>query len=276
MKGFQTKYYEIQSEKIKKDTELRFVVLTDLHGREYGNEHADLLKAVEDLKPDAVLVLGDMIVRSNLKSFSIASVLMKKLAEKFRVYSVLGNHEYKIMTDETQKEHYQIYEKQLVASDVCFLHNQRISTRIKDYDVAFYGLELPIEYYKKPFSPNLSIETMRELLGNCKKNEISILLAHNPKYGDTYFQWGADLTLSGHYHGGVIRLNEHVGVSSPQYLLFPPYCCGDFHKGKQHMIVGAGLGEHTIPIRIHNPRELLAVTLCAADAHTGKNGADKK
>ena len=71
----------------------------------------------------------------------------------------------------------------------------------------------------------------------------------------------ADLILSGHYHGGVVRLSEHYGLSSPQYLFLPPFCCGDFHKGDQHMIVSAGLGEHTIPLRIHNPRELLVIDI---------------
>lgn len=264
MKSFQTKHYEIQSEKIKKGTELKFVVLSDLHGIEFGEAHSQLIEAVEKEKPDAVLVAGDMIVRSDLKTFSNVAVLMEKLAEKFRVYYALGNHEYQVMINEEQKEHYQIYEKQLVAADVCFLHNQRIVTNIHENDVAIYGLELPIEYYKKPFSSKLSMETMRQFLGNCSKNEISILLAHNPKYGDMYLDWGADLTLSGHYHGGVVRFTEHVGLTSPQYLVLPPYCCGDFHQENHHMIVSAGLGEHTIPIRIHNPRELIVVTMKAS------------
>lgn len=263
MKGFQTKYYEIQSEKVKKGTELKFVVLTDLHGVEFGEAHKLLIEAVEKEKPDAVLVTGDMIVRSDLKTFSSVSVLMERLAEKFRVYYALGNHEYHVMMDEEQKEHYQIYEKQLVAADVCFLHNQRISTSIHENDVVIYGLELPMEYYKKPFAPGLELKSMHRMLGKCSKNEISILLAHNPRYGDTYLEWGADLSLSGHYHGGMVRINEHIGVISPQYLLFPPYCCGDFHKENRHMIVGAGLGEHTIPLRIHNPREMLVVTMKA-------------
>ena len=102
---------------------------------------------------------------------------------------------------------------------------------------------------------------MEELIGKPEDNGMQILLAHNPKYGKTYFEWGADLILSGHYHGGVVRLSEHYGLSSPQYLFLPPFCCGDFHKGDQHMIVSAGLGEHTIPLRIHNPRELLLIDI---------------
>ena len=59
----------------------------------------------------------------------------------------------------------------------------------------------------------------------------------------------------------VLRLSEHHGLTCPQFLLFPPFCCGDFHRGGSHMIVSAGLGEHTVPLRIHNPRELLLLVM---------------
>lgn len=67
--------------------------------------------------------------------------------------------------------------------------------------------------------------------------------------------------MSGHYHGGVLRLSEHYGLACPQYLFLPPYCCGDFHKENKHMLVSAGLGEHTVPLRINNPRELIIAEL---------------
>ena len=82
-------------------------------------------------------------------------------------------------------------------------------------------MELPIEYYHKPRSPKLKKEVMEELIGKPEDKGMQILLAHNPKYGKTYFEWGADLILSGHYHGGVVRLSEHYGLSSPQYLFLP-------------------------------------------------------
>ena len=261
MKYFQTKHYEILSEKVKENTEIKLAVLSDLHSMEFGDGNINLLTAIEQECPDIVLVVGDMTVRSDLKTFSIAADFMKKLAGKFRVYYALGNHEFKLMNDEENKEHYQIYEKQLIAENVCILHNQKIGTRVRENNLMIYGLEIPMEYYKKPFSPYLDMHVMKELLGDCSKDEITILLAHNPKYGKTYLEWGADLTLSGHYHGWIVRFSENCGLACPQYLLFPPYCCGKFEENGKHMIVSAGLGEHTIPVRIHNPRELIIVTM---------------
>ena len=93
------------------------------------------------------------------------------------------------------------------------------------------------------------------------KNVTNILLAHNPKYADSYFEWGADVILSGHVHGGVMRLGEKA-VISPDIQLFPKYGYGKINRGNQTMIVSSGIGEHTIPFRIFNPRELVVIDLC--------------
>lgn len=162
------------------------------------------------------------------------------------------------LSEENGKQ-YRIYEKTLKKAGVHILRNEHEHAILKGNSICFWGLELPIEYYHKPRSPKLKKEVMEKLIGKPGRNGMQVLLAHNPKYGKTYYEWGADMILSGHYHGGVVRFSEHYGLSSPQYLVLPPFCCGDFHKGNQHMFVSAGLGEHTLPLRIHNPRELLVI-----------------
>ena len=101
------------------------------------------------------------------------------------------------------------------------------------------------------------------LLHLIEKNKIDIYDIPIVEITDQYMEYlhSMEQILSGHYHGGVLRLDQNHGLTCPQYLLFPPFCCGEFKKGKQHMIVSAGLGEHTIPVRIHNPRELVLINL---------------
>ena len=140
------------------------------------------------------------------------------------------------------------------------LENSSSSLKIKGEKIQISGLALPEEYYKKRKKVELSIKTMNRLVGKASKEKFHILLAHTPKYGDTYLEWGGDLALSGHYHGGMMRLPFLGGVISPDFRLFPKYCRGDFEKEKHHLIVSAGLGEHTLPIRIFNPRELVLIT----------------
>ena len=67
--------------------------------------------------------------------------------------------------------------------------------------------------------------------------------------------------MSGHLHGGIVRLPKLGGVISPQFRLFPKYDGGDYLIGGRHMIVSRGLGSHTVNIRIMNRPELIVVKL---------------
>lgn len=261
MKTFRRNTYEIETGKLTGNREVKFAVLTDLHGAVFGENNRELYNAIMEEKPDVVLVLGDMLVRTEFSTAGPAEKLLAKIARELPVCYALGNHEYILLQKEELREAYLQYERKLTDAGVCFLHNEHTGMEINGTDFVFYGLELPMEYYKKPKSPMLSLTEMEKFIGIPYMDGIHVLLAHNPKYGNTYFSWGADLILSGHYHGGIVRFSKHVGLTCPQFLLFPPYCCGDFHEGGSHMIVSAGLGEHTIPVRIHNPRELLLVVL---------------
>ena len=67
--------------------------------------------------------------------------------------------------------------------------------------------------------------------------------------------------MSGHVHGGLMRLPVLGGVISPRLRLFPRYDGGRFERDKKVMILGRGLGTHTLPIRIFNPGELVVIHL---------------
>ena len=105
-------------------------------------------------------------------------------------------------------------------------------------------------------------EALTDIVMRRFEHEVTVETAENGRKGaDTAVLWGADLILSGHYHGGVLRFSRHVGAISSQFIPFPKYCCGDFYKNGKCMIVSAGLGEHTVPLRIHNPRELIFIEM---------------
>ena len=279
MKRFRTVHYTIHSEKIKDARGVRFAVIADLHGMEFGPDNQRLLETINKYRPDGILIAGDMIVRNDSESMKKAESLLKRFSAQYPVYYALGNHEYKLYRSNPEENEfageYQEYENELREAGVEILHNDFSKLKVGKTGITVYGLEIPLIYYKKPFSPRLHTEEVRELIGEPSEDSLNILLAHSPKYGDTYFDWGADLILSGHYHGGIVRLNRHKGLLSPQLQPFPAFCCGDFHRQEQHMIVSAGLGEHTIPVRIHNPRELILAELVPDEGGPGGNTAQK-
>ena len=86
-------------------------------------------------------------------------------------------------------------------------------------------------------------------------------MAHSPIYFNTYTKWEADLTLSGHLHGGIMRLPFVGGVIGPDFFIFPKYSGGLYKDNGKSMIVSCGAGMHTVNLRIFNPPELTLVEL---------------
>ena len=93
------------------------------------------------------------------------------------------------------------------------------------------------------------------------REKFQILLCHSPLFFDACRKWGADLTLSGHFHGGTIRLPYLGGVMTPQFQFFLPWCAGTFEENGKTMIVSRGLGTHSINIRLNNKPQLVVVDL---------------
>ena len=129
-----------------------------------------------------------------------------------------------------------------------------------DRDLVLYGVDLPERYYR-PGTPSMEPGFMEKALGKSDEKRFSILLAHSPVFFEEYAAWGADLTLSGHFHGGTIRLPGLGGVMTPQYQFFHPFCGGVFEQNGRWMLVSRGLGTHSINIRIGNRPQLAVIRL---------------
>ena len=110
--------------------------------------------------------------------------------------------------------------------------------------------------------PSMPSDYIEKKAGKADPDHFQILLAHSPLYFDACAKWGADLTLSGHFHGGTIRLPGLGGVMTPQYQFFLPWCAGIFEKQGHYMAVSRGLGTHSINIRLNNRPQLLVIRIC--------------
>ena len=108
-------------------------------------------------------------------------------------------------------------------------------------------------------------EEVEKLLGSPKKDTFSILIAHNPEYFPYYAAWGADLTVSGHIHGGIMRLPWIGGVISPSLRLFPKYDSGEFEENGKKMILSRGMGLHHIKLRFFNRPEISVIKITCQD-----------
>lgn len=239
--------------------EVRAVMLADLHNKQFGKGNERLLAAIEECKPDFILVAGDILTAKKGVSMEPAVQLMKELAAKYPVYYGNGNHEHRLkLYPKTYGDMAERYAKALEEIGIAPLVNSHVTLR--EYGISVYGSEIDRFYYKRFKVQKMETDYMEKLLGQVSKDTYSVLLAHNPDYFPQYTAWGADLVCSGHVHGGMVRVPfVNKGVVSPNVRLFPKYDGGAFTEGQTTMLLSRGLGVHTIPVRVFNPGELYLI-----------------
>lgn len=261
--GFQVTEYAIASEKLADlKEEAKILFLSDLHNHRYGKENEWLLAAVRKTAPDLILIGGDMLVGKNGHPVGPALEFVKKLPSIAPVYYANGNHEQRMKEHpDRYEESYFEYKEALENAGAVFLENQTVECPLKGAGLRLTGLEIPMDGYTRFHKRELEQSEIKERIGACDTKEFSILLAHNPSYIEEYARWGADLILSGHFHGGLVRLPGIGAVLSPSFQLFPPYSGGRYREGNQEIIVSRGLGTHTFHIRLGNPAEAVLLRL---------------
>ncbi len=238
----------------------RFVVLADLHDNQYGRENGRLAAAIREQKPDAVLVAGDMLTAKPGKKHDRVIALFRQLAEEYPIYYANGNHEYRLkIYPDVYEDDADKFEDALSNIGIHRLVNERVI--LPEVGISIYGSEIDRYYYRRFRVGNMDGQYLEQLLGPACDQQYNILLAHNPDYFSRYAEWGADLVLSGHIHGGIVRIPGGKGVLSPAIRFFPKYDGGIFREGESTMLLSRGLGLHTIPFRLFNPGELLVVDL---------------
>ena len=268
---FKVTKYSIESEKFPAGGKtVKIVFLSDLHNREYGKGNENLYQALRTERPDLILIGGDMLVGKDRVSYEPALKFVRKLPAICPVYYANGNHEQRMK--ENPKEYsysYADYKTVLEEAGVVFLENETETVRIGQTTLDICAVELPLETYRKMKKANVTSQDIGNLAGDQAGSQdrgapqaaYRILLAHNPAYMNAYKAWGADLILSGHLHGGIVRIPGLGGVISPQAFLFPRYSGELTLEGDQTVIVSRGLGTHTIHLRLFNTPELVSISL---------------
>ena len=261
IRTFRTTHYDITSEKLKSlKQEQKVLFLTDLHNNSYGKQNKRLLEAVRDQKPELILIGGDMLVGKKGKSAQVAADLVSQLAGICPVCYANGNHEQRMKVyPETYGNAFREYATPLSENGVIFLENKSMDFLWEDLPVQIHGLEIPMEYYKPGHKRVLTAEDIEKCIGKPDDSKYQILLAHNPIYADAYIEWGADLILSGHLHGGIVRIPKLGGIITPQFSFFPRYSGELTVKENTSVVVSKGLGTHTIKMRFLNPAELIVL-----------------
>jgi len=240
--------YRIEDERITDD--IRIVVVSDLHSALYGAGQSDLVDAIAKADPSVVLLDGDIFHhQGNNKN---AVTLLNALSKRFTCYFILGNHEY-------QTKQIGWVKQQIKESGIRILDGESVDVTSGDTTVRLYGID---------DGHGGKVRQQAELARAGKERDgsvYSILAIHVPNDIKNILPLGFDLMLSGHTHGGQIRIPGVLnGLYAPGQGMFPQYGGGRYDFGEQTLIISRGLAKvpYWLP-RVFNPPELVVVTLTA-------------
>jgi len=232
---------------------LKIAQLSDLHASSFGKNQKKLLKKLETIAPDLVVITGDLIDRRRTrtdKDMKPALVLLKELADRFPAVRVDGNHEVKSPASARFRALADTTRVQNVTGrglKVCKGDDHIIILGIPD--VAQEGDD--------------SDSWRRRMHKVCAPyaSSFRLALSHRPQYLEDYAKEGLPLVLCGHAHGGQFRLPFLGGLVAPNQGLFPEYDSGLHTSGNTNMIVSRGIGNSLCPIRFNNRPEVIFIDL---------------
>ncbi|TRZ36740.1 metallophosphoesterase [Niallia circulans] len=230
---------------------LKIIQLSDLHSKEFGKNQHRLVTKVKALSPDIIAFTGDIIDKDKYDEKTVLS-LLKQLEEIAPTYYVTGNHEY-------WSGKYDQLEKVIKSTGVIILHNQKEKLELNGTTFFLAGIDDPAISSE---ATAVTVETeLAKTLESVKEQEFVVLLSHRPELFSVYAKHNIDLVLSGHAHGGQIRIPFVGGLVAPDQGFLPEFSAGKYEQDGTAMIVNRGLGNSIIPQRVFNTPEIVEITI---------------
>lgn len=270
--------YEVVDEKIPQSFDgYRIVQVTDVHSIRSKQQSDILYNKIEQESPDLIVITGDLVdsnwyTKENdaLKSGESDKMagwdtldFIKRLTANYPVYLVYGNHEM-ILLDDVRNNPFKVGMEE---AGVVILNNNGVEISRDGESIYLLGIQDPATLYKDHDYVEYDNHTdrinamMENVMALREKDLYTVVLSHRPEYFEEYKKYDADLYLTGHAHGGQIRLPIIGGMYAPGQGVFPKYTSGMLSEDDTTMIIGRGLGNAVKVPRIFNPPELNVVIL---------------
>ncbi len=260
--------YEISSDKI--DGEVKIVLITDLHSHIYGKKQKDLADRIRTQNPDVILLGGD--IADDGTPIEGTEQFLSAIRDIADIYYVTGNHEF--WADDIER-----IKRVIDSYGVTILENQYAEIVIHQNKIILGGVEDPDSfrgsYDSKGFAyakeklqnGNDTYTSWDEMVEQAFEDlEIAdgygILLSHRPEKTGLYARLPFDLIVSGHAHGGQVRIPFLLnGLFAPNQGFFPKYAGGLYeYEGRTH-IVSRGVSFKPRLPRVFNPPEIVVIRL---------------
>lgn len=245
-------HYTVQSEKLPRSFDgYKIVLLTDIHGKVFEGDNAPLYEAIEAQEADMLCLVGDLIDEGVAGSKEVVTNLLRSCELPEQVYAVSGNHD--VWTDGFDAFAQELEE----AYPITFLENESVQIEKDGETLTLSGISDP-----NTWDDAEAMEYVAAADTSIKKGAgYQILLFHRANMLDYFNDKAYDLILSGHMHGGQVRLPLLGGLKSPHGDWFPKYSGGRYDVEGKTYIVSRGIGNAVRVPRLFNRPELVVVTL---------------
>lgn len=239
-------YYDYHSAKLPTAFDgYKILQITDLHCKNFGDEQSELIQSVNNCQPDIIVLTGD-IVDEDHSSIKPVYDLIAGLNQQYPIYYVTGNHELAGAAAKNFSDMSDIFQ----SFNVTFLDDNMTTIEKDGETICLHGQKFRSRYIVNFLEP-------------ANTNNFNILLYHASDYFDLIAPYNYDLVLSGHLHGGVIRLPIVGGLLGADGKFFPKYDKGMFQLANSTLIASSGLGDAKLP-RFYNDPEIVLITLHAS------------
>ena len=253
------KALELSSHTIKSDDlpeafdGFRIAHVSDLHNTQIGDDNEKLLKMLEESDPHIIALTGDLIDSRNT-DVQVALNFSEKALKIAPCYYVPGNHE-------ARSSEYDKLKKGLLDLGVVVLEDSSTELELNGERILIIGADDPS--FDTDYLYSTEEKTMQSFLKDYKDrdSDFTLLLSHRPELLNVYAENNIDLVLSGHAHGGQIRLPFSGGLYAPNQGFMPEYDAGTYSKGDTTMIVSKGIGNSAFPLRFNNRPEVVLIEL---------------
>lgn len=253
--GVLTRRYQIQTDKLRPGQHFRAALVADLHSHIFGREQRPLLRAIWRGAPDTVLLAGDIYDNR------IPPAGVRLLLEGLRglpVWYTPGNHEYRTGNFGRVLDLFDRY-------GVPVLADRWVETSIGGIPVTLAGADDPERavWLDTAYDPDAAAAAA---FSDLPRGRFSMLLAHKPENIARYLRYPFDLVLSGHAHGGQVRIPGVCnGLFASGQGVLPRWTGGCYVHGKTTHVVSRGLSVYWYLPRVCNPPELVLIDVVGRD-----------
>lgn len=245
--------YTVSSEKLPAAFDgYKICHISDFHDSEFGKSNEKLVNMIKNTEPDIIVITGDLVDHRRT-DVPLSVSFVEQITPIAPVYYVTGNHEEQI-------EGFDELIDGIMSAGAIYLNNRSMQIQKAGVHINISGVDDP--YFLVNYIDETEQISLDKVLEEVLPEEgFNILLSHRPDYFDIYVTHEIDLVLSGHAHGGQVRLPYFGGVIAPDQGFLPKYSEGQFTAGDTNMIISRGLGNSIVPLRVNNRPEVVVITL---------------